>query len=52
MSVVWKYFKVNDENQSIAECKLCSTKLSRGSMKTRSYSPSNVVKRLKKKKTK
>lgn len=33
MSMVWMYFKINDTNQSIADCKLYSAKTSRGGTK-------------------
>ncbi|PIO29669.1 hypothetical protein AB205_0145900, partial [Aquarana catesbeiana] len=47
MSVVWKYFKINEDNPWIADCKLCSAKLSRGGTKISSYNTSNLIKHLK-----
>ncbi|XP_073470760.1 zinc finger BED domain-containing protein 4-like [Aquarana catesbeiana] len=47
MSAVWKYFKINEDNPRIADCKLCSAKLSRGGTKISSYNTSNLIKHLK-----
>lgn len=47
MSAVWRYFKVNDEDKSRAECKLCSAKVSRGGEKSCSFNTSNLIKHLK-----
>ncbi|XP_053571558.1 uncharacterized protein LOC128661312 [Bombina bombina] len=47
MSAVWKYFKINEENPRMADCKLCSSKLSRGGAKVSSYNTSNLIKHLK-----
>ncbi|KAL1260207.1 hypothetical protein QQF64_008034 [Cirrhinus molitorella] len=36
MSAVWNYFKVNEDDKTKADCKLCSAKLSRGGSKANS----------------
>lgn len=47
MSVVWKFFKVNDGDNSKADCKFCSAILSRGGAKSSSFNTSNLIKHLK-----
>lgn len=47
MSAVWKFFKIDETNKRIADCKLCSAKISRGGSKVSSYNTSNLIKHLK-----
>uniref|UniRef100_A0A8C5PW74 BED-type domain-containing protein n=1 Tax=Leptobrachium leishanense TaxID=445787 RepID=A0A8C5PW74_9ANUR len=47
MSAVWKYFKICEDNPRMAECKLCSAKISRGGVKVSAYNTSNLIKHLK-----
>jgi len=46
-SAVWKYFNINDDNPHMADCKLCSAKISRGGTKSSTYNTSNMIKHLK-----
>ncbi len=46
-SAVWKYFTINDDNPHMADCKLCSAKISRGGTKCSTYNTSNIIKHLK-----
>lgn len=46
MSAVWKYIKINDDN-SKADCKLCSVTLSRGGAASVNFNTSNLIKHLK-----
>ncbi|XP_067303799.1 zinc finger BED domain-containing protein 4-like [Pseudorasbora parva] len=47
MSAVWNYFKVNEDDKTKADCKLCSAKLSRGGSKGSAFNTSNLIKHLK-----
>uniref|UniRef100_A0A8C5MY44 BED-type domain-containing protein n=1 Tax=Leptobrachium leishanense TaxID=445787 RepID=A0A8C5MY44_9ANUR len=47
MSVVWNYFKINESNVRMADCKLCPAKISRGGSKISSFNTSNLIKHLK-----
>ncbi len=44
---MWKYFNINDDNPRMADCKLCSAKISRGGTKSSTYNTSNMIKHLK-----
>lgn len=44
--MVWKYFKINDDNNSKGDSKLCSVTLSRGTMSV-NFNTSNLIKHLK-----
>ncbi|XP_035772202.1 uncharacterized protein LOC118455981 [Neolamprologus brichardi] len=47
MSAVWNFFKVNENDKTKADCKLCSAKLSRGGSKGSAFNTSNLIKHLK-----
>ncbi|XP_077101521.1 zinc finger BED domain-containing protein 4-like [Siphateles boraxobius] len=47
MSAVWNYFKVNEDDKTKADCKLCSAKLSRRGSKGSAFNTSNLIKHLK-----
>lgn len=47
MSAVWKHFQPDDTDKSLAECKLCSKKISRGGTKASTFNTSNLIKHLK-----
>uniref|UniRef100_A0A1A8J877 Zinc finger, BED domain containing 4 n=1 Tax=Nothobranchius kuhntae TaxID=321403 RepID=A0A1A8J877_NOTKU len=49
MSAVWNYFKVDEDDKTRADCKLCSVKLSRGGAKGSALNTSNLIKHLKSK---
>jgi len=47
MSAVWDHFKIRDDDNSKADCKLCSAKVSRGGKESTSFNTSNLIKHLK-----
>ena len=47
MSAVWKYFSVDTPTSTMATCKTCGVKVSRGGVKQTSFNTSNLIKHLK-----
>ena len=47
MSAVWKYFSIDTASSTIAICKTCGTKVSRGGVKQTSFNTTNLIKHLK-----
>lgn len=46
-SVVWDFFKVSEENSSLAICNKCNGEIPRGGKNTSSYNTSNLISHLK-----
>lgn len=44
---MWRFFKVDENDRSKAECNICKAKLSRGGLNTSTYNTSNLIKHLK-----
>lgn len=47
ISAAWTYFRINDDDKSGGDCKLCSARVSRGGVKSRSVNTSNLIKYVK-----
>ncbi|KAK0142029.1 Zinc finger BED domain-containing protein 4 [Merluccius polli] len=47
MSAVWAHFQIVDHDNSKADCKLCSARVSRGGKESTSFNTSNLIKHLK-----
>lgn len=46
-SVVWDFFKVSEENSSLAICNKCKGEIPRGGKKASAYNTSNLISHLK-----
>lgn len=46
-SVVWDFFKVSEENSSLAICNKCNAEVPRGGKRATSYNTSNLISHLK-----
>jgi hypothetical protein len=42
-SLIWNYFKISSDDERFVNCKLCSSKLSRGGSDPRSYGTSALT---------
>lgn len=49
MSAVWKYFMTEMPASTLAKCKICDQKVSRGGVEPGTYNTSNLIKHLKSK---
>ena len=49
MSAVWNYFIIETPASTLAKCKICDLKVSRGGVKRGSFNTSNLIKHLKSK---
>ena len=49
MSAVWKYFKVCEENDAVANCQICKVGISRGGKDKASFNTTNLIRHLKNK---
>ena len=47
MSAIWAHFKINDDDRSKAQCKICTATVSRGGKESTSFNASNLIKHLK-----
>ena len=45
-SVVWDFFKVSEENSSLAICNKCNAEVPRGGKRATSYNTSNLISHL------
>ena len=46
-SIVWQYFTISEEDNSIAVCNICGAKIKRGSSRSNSYTTSSMHEHLK-----
>src|SRR4029434_4189580 len=44
---MWAHFKINDEDRSKAQCKICTATVSRGGKERTLFNTSNLIKHLK-----
>ncbi len=49
MSAVWRYFRVNEENNAVANCELCKLGISRGGKTKGVFNTTNLIRHLKNK---
>lgn len=49
MSAVWNYFGVNEENNAVANCKICQMGISRGGKDKAAFNTTNLIRHLKNK---
>ena len=47
MSAIWAHFKINDDDRSKAQCKICTATVSRGGKESTLFNTSNLIKHLK-----
>src|SRR4029434_1231965 len=47
MSAIWAHFKINDDDRSKAQCKICTATVSRGGKESTSFNTSNLIIHLK-----
>src|SRR4029434_4418053 len=47
MSAIWAHFKINDNDRSKAQCKICTATVSSGRKESTSFNTSNLIKHLK-----
>ena len=44
---IWAHFKINDDDRSRAQCKICTATVSRGGKESTLFNTSNLIKLLK-----
>lgn len=45
--MIWAHFKINDDDGSKAQCKICTATVSRGGKESTLFNTSNLIKHLK-----
>src|SRR4029434_4505205 len=48
LTAIWAHFKINDDDRSKAQCKICTATVSRGEQESPLLNTSNLIKHLKK----
>src|SRR4029434_3177634 len=47
LTAMWAHFKINDDDRSKAQCKICTATVSRGGKESTLFNTSNLIKHLK-----
>src|SRR4029434_2566975 len=47
LTAIWAHFKINDDDRSKAQCKICTATVSRGGKESTLFNTSNLIKHLK-----